>query len=160
MIRLLLLLAALAVVGQSSVALYGDTRALVSSSRSIPELLGRKASGGVVLVLQVDDCRRSGKLVSTWNTLNSAGRFPVTGMVVGSGRLSERERAIFRRDGVRFPLRGLAAADAEAIAQKLGFRSTPFAIVLDHRGRVATAFPASMNVPVDALARLTAPPAS
>lgn len=161
MIRVLLILAAFVLVGQSSVALYGNTRALLRSSRSIPELLGREErSGGVVIVLQVDDCRRSGTMVSGWNALHSAGRFAVTGMVIGSGQPSVRERAVFKRDGVQFPIRGIAAADAEVIAQRLGFRSTPFAVVFDHRGRVAGAFPGGRDVPAEALARLMGRPAS
>jgi hypothetical protein len=160
MIRCILLLLALIVVAPSSMALYGDTRALMRSSRTIPELLGRNASGGVVLVLQVKDCRRSGTLVKTWNAVDSAGRVPVAAMVVGSGRLTAAERAVFTQDGVRFSLRGIVRTDAQAIAQKLGFRSTPFAIVFDNRGRVTGAFPADVNVPVDALARMMAVPAS
>lgn len=161
MIRAILLLAAFVLVGQSSVALYGDTRALLRSSRSIPELLGwEERPGGVVVVLQAADCRRSGTMVSGWNALHSAGLFPVTGVVVSAGRLSAREQAIFKRDGVRFPLQAIAAADARVIAQKLGFRSTPFAIVIDHRGRVAGAYPDGKNVPADALLRMIGPPGS
>jgi hypothetical protein len=155
MIRAILLVVAFLLVGRSSVGLYADTRALLRSSRSVPELLGgRESSGSVVVVLQMEDCRRSETIVSGWNALHSARRFPITGLVVGAGELSARERAILTRDGVRFPLRGIAAADARSIAQSLGFRSTPFAIVIDRRGRVAGAFPGGQSVPAEALVRL------
>lgn len=155
MIRRILLLVAFAIVARSSVALCADTRALLRSSRSVPELLGRgKRPAGVVIVLQVEDCRRSETIVNGWNALHSAGRFPVTGLVVGAGELSARERAILKRDGVRFPLRGIAAADARSIARTLGFRSTPFAIVFDRHGRIAGSFPAGQNVPPEVVAGL------
>lgn len=161
MIRALLLLVAFVIVGRSSAALYADTRALLHPPRSIPEIVGREESAaGVVIVLQVEDCRRSGTIVSGWNTLHAAGRFPVTGLVLGGGELSAHERAILKRDGVQFPLRGIAAADAKSIARMLGFRSTPFAIVLDRHGRVAGAFPGGRNVPAEALIRLMDRPAS
>ncbi|HEY0020064.1 MAG TPA: hypothetical protein VGC13_27430 [Longimicrobium sp.] len=161
MIRAVLLLAAFVIVGRSSVALYADTRALLRPSRSVPELLGRgKSAGGVVIVLQVEDCRGSGSIVSGWNALHSAGRFPVRGLVVGTGEMSAPERAILKGDGVRFPLGRIAAADARSVARTLGFRSTPFAIVLDRRGRVAGAFPTGQGVSAEALARLMGRPPS
>jgi hypothetical protein len=161
MIRKCLLAVAFLVAGLSSIARYGDTRALLRGSRTIPELLNAAGvSRGVVIVLQKEDCRRSEPLVSGWNALHADGRFPVTGLVVGTGRLSARGRSIVAHDGVRIPLQGIVTTDAELIAHELGFRSTPFAIVLDHRGRVAGAFAGTPNVPPDVLAHLMSPGSS
>jgi hypothetical protein len=162
MIRRLLLTIAFLLVAQASISLYAETRAAGRAGRSIPERLGTTADPGgrVILVLQAEDCRRSGTVVTAWNAVHAKKQVRVTGLVVGSGRISARERAAFARDGVRFPLRRIAASDAASIAMQLGFRSTPFVIVIDHAGRVAGAFHAAQNVSADALLRLMGPVSS
>lgn len=152
MIRRLLLVVGFLLAGQASFRLYAETTA-ARALRTIPERLGvTDGSGGlVILVLQASDCRRSGRLVATWNAVYAARQIPVTGLVVGNGRISTGERAAFVRDGVRFPLRRIASPDARTVAMQLGFRSTPFAIVIDRSGRVAGAFPAAQNLPTDAV---------
>ena len=160
MIRRALLAAALLIAGVASLDLYRDARYLLRASRTIPALLAGIDAGrspAVLIVMQPEDCLRSGELVARWNELHRAGTAPVTGLVVGSGSLTPRQRQAFEARGVAFPLRAIAAADAAILGEKLGYTSTPFAIVLDVHGRLAASFPASQNVPAEVVARLVAP---
>lgn len=168
MIRNVLLAVAFLLAGTASFHLYGDTRYLLSARKSIPELLspaGGRASG-VLVVMQPEDCLGSGELVAQWNALHRTGRFPVHGLVIGSGRLSPRQRELFDREGVLFPLRAITAHDAAAVAEKLGHTSTPFAVVLDRNGRVAASASTLQNMPPELLQQLItgkvtlSPPAS
>jgi hypothetical protein len=156
LIRAPLVLCALLLVGASSLQLYGDTRYLLRASESIPALLARQQAGeaGVVIVMQPEDCLGAGELVARWNDLHRAGRFPVTALVVGSGDLSPRQQAVFKQAGATFPLRPIAAQDAGRVAEKLGYVSTPFAVVLDRHGRVAGSFPGLQNMSSEVLQQL------
>jgi hypothetical protein len=149
-------LCAFLLAGATSLHLYRDTRYLLRAPESIPALLARQHTGGagVVIVMQPEDCLGSGDLVQRWNSLHRAGRFPVTGLVVGSGRLSSRQQALFTQNGATFPLRPIAAQDAGSMAEKLGYVSTPFAVVLDRHGRVAGSFPGLQNISPEVLERL------
>ena len=44
--------------------------------------------------------------------------------------------------------------DASLVAAKLGYRSTPFAVIVDAEGRVAASAPAGRNVPREVVAAL------
>lgn len=156
MIRAVLLVAGLALAIQASVASFGDTRYLARASRSIPDLLNPRgtSTGGVYLVMQTADCLRSGEFIAHWNASQAARRFPVTGLVIGNGPLTEEEATGLRENGVTFPLRRIAEHDATLVAHKLGYLATPFAIVLDRAGRVTASFPGKQEVPLDALVRL------
>lgn len=153
MIRGVLLLAAFALITHGAITSVSEARYLARASRSIPDLLHQEdaRAGGVFIVLQAADCLRSGELVAHWNALQSAGRFAVKGLVVGNERLSKQQKDELTQKGVTFPLRGIAENDAALVAQKLGYNSTPFAIVLNREGRVTASFPGKQNVPADAL---------
>lgn len=156
MIRAALVLCAFLLVAATSLHLYRDTRSLLRTPESIPALLARQQAGeaGVVIVMQPEDCLGAGELVARWNDLHRAGRFPVTALVVGSGDLSPRQQAVFKQSGATFPLRPIMAQDAGRVAEKLGYASTPFAVVLDRHGRVAGSFPGLQNMPPEVLEQL------
>lgn len=156
MIRGLLLVVAFLITGTASFRLYGETRYVLGARKSIPELLAPRGerAAGVMIVMQAEDCLGSGELVARWNALHEAARFPVTGLVVGTTRLSPRQRELFEQHRVSFPLRAIPARDAAAVAEKLGYTSTPFAVVLDREGRVAASFSGSRNMPAEVLESL------
>lgn len=156
MIRAALVLCAFLLVGATSLHLYRDTRSLLRTPESIPALLARQQAeeAGVVIVVQPEDCLGAGELVARWNNLHRAGRFPVTALVIGSGDLSPRQQAVFRQNGATFPLRPIAAQDAGRMDEKLGYVSTPFAVVLDRHGRVAGSFPGLQNMSPEVLEQL------
>jgi hypothetical protein len=153
MIRSVLALAAFLLSATVGMHLYRDVEYLRAADRTVPALLaggeGAAAPAGLLIVLQPEDCLRSGELVARWNALDAAGRFPVTAVVVGAGRAAPRHRELLRRQNLRLPLRAITARDAGIIADKLGHASTPFAVMIDRAGRVAGSFPASQNVPAE-----------
>ncbi|HEX8693823.1 MAG TPA: hypothetical protein VF746_15480 [Longimicrobium sp.] len=155
MIRRLVLLCALGLVIAFSVRLYGDTRYALRAAEPVAATLGGEEplSGAIVFVFQPEDCFGSGGLLQRWNALRQKTNVPVLGRVVGRGALSPRQQALFDSLRVEIPIRGIDPLDAGIVAEKLGYRSTPFAVVLDRRGRVAASFPAGQNVPPEILER-------
>lgn len=154
MMRRIVLLAALVLAAGLSARLYGDSRSLMRARESVPVLLGletNEGKAGVLIVLQPEDCLRSGELVERWSALYRSGRVSVTALVVGSGSLSRAQRDVFEAQRVALPLRPIRALDARIVAEKLGYASTPFAVVLDREGRVAGSFPGVQNVSLEAL---------
>lgn len=157
MMRGILVLAALVLAAGLSARLYHDTRYLLRAQESVPTLLGtegKERGGRVLIVLQPEDCLRSGELVKRWNAVHRSGRVPVAALVVGSGSLSSEQRDVFEDNEVSLPLRPIRMLDARIVAEKLGYTSTPYAVVLDRQGRVAGSFPGLQNVPVEALEEL------
>lgn len=157
MTRRILVLAALLLASGLSARLYGDTCYLLRARESVPALLGvegGKGTGQVLIVLQPKDCLRSGELVERWKALHRHGTVPVTVLVVGSGALAREQRNAFAEHDASLPLRRLRMLDARIVAEKLGYASTPFAVVLDREGRVAASFPGMQNVPAEALEAL------
>lgn len=153
MIRSTLVLLALLLATVTGLRLYGDVAYVMAENRSIPALLagdgGTAPPAGMLIILQPEDCLRSGELVARWNALWRARRFPVTALVVGAGRVSAHQRELLRGQKLELPLRAITARDAGVVAEKLGYTSTPFAVMIDRGGRVAGSFPASQNLPVD-----------
>lgn len=157
MIRPALTLVALLLAGITGLHLYRDFGDVRAAERTIPALLagghGAAAPAGLLIVLQPEDCLRSGDLVARWNALQHAGRFPVAAVVVGDRRVAAGHRELFRQHGLELPLRAITVRDAGIIAEKLGYDSTPFAVMIDRAGRVAGSFPASQNVPAEIVER-------
>lgn len=155
MIRRLVLLCALALIVAFSVHLYGETRYALRAAEPVAATLGggESLSGAVIFVFQPEDCFGSGGLLQRWKALRKEAEVPILGMVVGRGTLSPRQQALFDSLRVELPIRGIDPTDAAIVAEKLGYRSTPFAVVLDRRGRVAASFPAGQNVPPKILER-------
>jgi hypothetical protein len=153
MIRSALALLALLLSGITGLHLYRDLGYVRAAGLSVPALLaggaGASPPAEMVIVLQPEDCLRSGELVARWNALHRAGRVRVTGLVVGPGRVSSRHRELFRRLGLQVPLRAITARHGGIVAEKLGYTSTPFAVMIDRGGRVAGSFPAGQNVPAE-----------
>ncbi|HST62001.1 MAG TPA: hypothetical protein VLK84_25090 [Longimicrobium sp.] len=151
MIRRGILALALVLVCGAAAQLIGETRYVLGASTSIQTLLaaGSGPPSGVVFVFQPEDCLDRGEMVERWNRMYTARRFPVSGRVVGSGALSDRQARFFRDLNVRMPVHGIAARDAGSAAEKLGYTKTPFAVILDDAGRVAGSFPASQNIPAE-----------
>jgi hypothetical protein len=148
MIRPALAFLALLLAGIAGLHLYRDVEYLRAADRTIPALLagdGAVPPAGLLIVLQPEDCLRSGDLVARWNALYRAGRFPITAVMVGKGS----HHQLLRRQNLELPLRAITARDAGIIAEKLGHPSTPFAVMIDRAGRVAGSFPASQNVPLE-----------
>ena len=105
MIRNVLLIIAFLLTGTTSVHLYGETRYVLGARKSIPALLAPPNDGaaGVIIVMQREDCLGSGELVARWNAVHKAARFPVTGLIIGTTRLSPRQRELFEQHHVSFP---------------------------------------------------------
>lgn len=158
MIRSALAGVALLLAGITGLHLYRDLGYVLAAQRSVPALLGDGAGApppaGMIIVLQPEDCLRSGELVARWNALHRAGRFPVTAAVVGPKGASKRHRELLRQQDLGLPLRAITTRNAGIVAEKLGYTSTPFAVVIDHGGRVAGSFPAAQNVPVEVVERV------
>lgn len=91
-----------------------------------------------------------------WNDLAVTPGLSVRGLVVGRGGVSRAQWDVFQQTGSRMPLGSISARDASLMAGRLGFRMTPFAVVLDVHGRVAASFPAGRNVPPEILSRMMA----
>lgn len=158
MIRSALAGLALLLAGITGLHLYRDLGYVLAAERSVPVLLGDGAgappTAGMLIVVQPEDCLRSGELVARWNDLHRAGRFPVTALVVGPGSVSKQHRELLRQQNLGLPLQAITTRNAGIVAEKLGYTSTPFAVVIDRAGRVAGSFPASRNVPVEVLAQI------
>jgi hypothetical protein len=155
MIRRLVLLCALGLIVAFSVRLYGDTRYALRAAEPVAATLGGEEplTSAVVFVFQPEDCFGSGGLPQRWDALRKEMNVQVLGRIVGRGELSSRQRALFDSLRVEIPIRGIDPTDAGIVAERLGYRSTPFAVVLDRRGRVAASFPAGQNVPPELLER-------
>ena len=158
MIRSALAGAALLLAGITGLQLYRDLAYVLAAERSVPALLGHGGGApppaGMLIVLQPEDCLRSGELVARWNALHRAGRFPVTAVVVGPGSVSKQHRELLRQQNLGLPLRPITTRNAEIVAEKLGYTSTPFAVMIDRGGHIAGSFPASENVPVEVVAQM------
>lgn len=160
MIRSVLALVALLLAGATGLRLYRDVAYVRAAGQSVPALLAGRAGApppaGMIIVLQPEDCLRSGELVERWNAFHRAGRFPVTALVVGAGRVSPRQRELLRERNLELPLRAITARDAGIVAEKLGYTSTPFAVTIDRGGRIAGSFPARQNLPANVAAEVIA----
>ena len=55
-------------------------------------------------------------------------------------RVSPRQRELLRRQSLELPLRAITTRDAGILAEKLGYTSTPFAVLIDRGGRVYAAW--------------------
>lgn len=155
MSRIVLVLCAVVLSGLTSLRLASETRYVLHARRPVAQLLLHDDANpaGVVYVFQPEDCLSSGALPARWNAARAAGTFPVHAVVVGSS-LSDRQKRIFRDLHIEVPTRGISKLDASIVAEKLGYRLTPFVVVLDARGRVAGSFPADQNVPLATLQHL------
>ena len=156
MIRRALLACAYALAVGMGAQLFVETRNLFRDSRPVAAILApdEPHPSGVIFVFQPKDCLDSGEMLARWNELHGAGRFPVSGVVTGDGWLSEPQARAFREGGLRLPVRAISPRDAAIVAERLGYETTPFAVILDGQGRVAGSFPANRNVPADVLAAI------
>lgn len=155
MIRAAAVVAALVIAAGASVQLVQETRYRLLASETIGSLLGSGESPatGVVFVFQPEDCLGNGEMIQHWNELGGAV-VPVRARVVGSGTVSPEQERMFAELRVGVPVEGISKRGAAVVAERLGFSTTPFAVVLDRRGRVAAAFPADQNVPLEFLERM------
>ena len=153
MIRTLVVLCGFALAAAGSVRLRDETRYLLRADQPVAVLLESEGAAGVVFVFQPEDCLSNGEMVQRWNQLRLAGAVPVKGLVAGAA-LSPRQRDLFARRDLQLPLGTITAQDAAIVAEKLGYRATPFAVVLDRHGRVAATFPAEQNVAPEIVQRL------
>ena len=153
MIRAFVVICGFAVAAAATHRLYAETRYMQRAAQPISALLANRGAPGVVFVFQPEDCLGNGELIERWNRFHAAGGVPAKGLVVGTA-LSARQRDLFARGDLRLPLGTIDALDAAIVAEKLGYTATPFAVILDRRGRVAATFPASQNVAPEIVARL------
>lgn len=156
MMRVLLVIGAVLLSAGAGVHLLRDSRAAVRGDEPVTTTLARyhAAAPGVVIVLQPRDCLGDGSVARGWNALSAASGLRVRGLVVGDGHLSPAQARAFARANLRMPVRSISTLDAGLLAAKLGHRATPFAVVVDARGRIAASFPAGRNVPHEQLLRL------
>lgn len=155
MTRLALSLAAVLLAALAAVQLVRDARLARRSSEPLAATLGRYAADapGVVIVFQPQDCLGNGDVVRRWNALAGTPGLRVRGLVAGSA-ISSTQQKVFAETGLRMRLGAISHEDAGLVAGKLGYTRTPFALVLDSRGRVAGSFPAGENVPPEVVATL------
>jgi hypothetical protein len=151
-----LLALVLGLVALAGFRLQEETRYRLVSTRTVGELLAVDGgpSASLVLVFQPEDCLGEGTLVTEWNRAYRSARLPVRGVVVGTGAPSARQGALFRELRLEMPLAPITRRHASTVAERLGYTSTPFAILLDAEGRVAAAFPASGPIPPPLLERV------
>lgn len=156
MIRWALIAGAVLMSALASSALLRETRFVMRSDEPVAHTLGRYTADGpgVVIVFQPEDCLGDGSIVRRWNALAAAPAIHVAGLVVGGGGVSAAQKKVIGESGLTMPVASISRLDAEILAGKLGYASTPFAVVLDRSGRVAASFPAGQNVPADVVARL------
>lgn len=154
--RFVLVSAAFALTGLAGARLVDDARAARRGALSVPRLIADAAPAGprLVIVFQPEDCLGDGEVVRRWNALGAEPSFRATALVIGG--LDSRRRQALERAGLRLPLMSIPPLDAELIAGMLGHARTPFAVVLDARGRVAASYPATRTVPAEAIRRLIA----
>ncbi len=133
--------------------LLKETRIAVGMHEPVPQTLARYGAGapGVVIIFQPEDCLGDGTIVRRWNALSTAPALRVQGLVAGEKGTSKR---VLAATGLRMTLGSISALDAARLGEKLGYTSTPFAVILDSRGRVAGSFTASRNVPPHLLSSL------
>jgi hypothetical protein len=155
-IRWALIAGAVLMSALASSALLRETRYVMRSDEPVAHTLGRYAADGpgVVIVFQPEDCLGDGGIVRRWNALATAPALHVSGLVVGGAGVSPAQAKVFAEFGLRMPVASISRLDAEILAGKLGYVSTPFAVVLDSSGRVAASFPAGQNVPPEVVSRL------
>jgi hypothetical protein len=119
-----------------------------SSSVELGELAGGPPARGngyrVLLVFQVRDCESPRPWLRVFDEPGIRERVAVSGVVLGGGvkegEAAERIEAVYRR----IPLRAAGRAGARTLWW-LGYRSTPYVIILDSDGRVRLATPAPMS---------------
>lgn len=152
MIRRAVLVGAVLLSAAASVHLMGETRGALRAREPVAATLARAGARapGVVIVLQPRDCLGDGTLVRQWNALAATPGLPVRGLVVSPAR---RDASV-PQTGLTIPLSAVSPGDAALVGERLGFRATPFAVVLDRHGRVAAAFPAGRAVPPEVLASM------
>ncbi|HEU4883434.1 MAG TPA: hypothetical protein VFT45_14330 [Longimicrobium sp.] len=139
----------------AAVHLARDARVVRHNGEPVASTLARYSADGpgVVIIFQPEDCLGDGNMVRRWNTLASAPGLNVRGLVTG-GDLSSTQKTIFAQTGARMALGNISSADASLVGGKLGYTRTPFALVLDGRGRVAGSFPANQNIPPEVVTTL------
>lgn len=149
MIRKLILGCALLLTAIMGYGLVSDAAYVIGARKSTAELLGAEGGqGAVVMVFNRRDCSASGDLLARWDRRFRAAAYRVDALMV-------EEVTPFRRDSgtdmeaLSLPVRSLRHRDAAIVAERLGYRSTPFAVVLDAHGRVVASFPAGQEVPDD-----------
>jgi hypothetical protein len=153
--RLVIPLMAVLLSAAATVHLARDARAVRHNGEPVVATLARYSANGpgVVIIFQPEDCLGDGNMVRRWNTLASAPGLRVQGLVTGGG-VSAVQKKMFAETGLRMKLGAISPEDASLVGGKLGYTRTPFALVLDGRGRVAGSFPASQNVPPEIVAAL------
>lgn len=155
MTRLAVSLAAVLLSALAAVHLVRDARLAAHNKEPVAATLARHAvdAPGVVIVFQPEDCLGNGDIVRRWNALAGTPGLRVTGLVAGE-TISPAQQKVFADTGLRLKLRAIPHEAASLVAGKLGYTHTPFALVLDSRGRIAGSFPAGQNVPPEVAAAL------
>lgn len=155
MIRRLLLFIGVVLSGAAAVQLADEVRYLVHGSKTVRTLLSGGNGPAVVYIVQPEDCLGSGARVKHWTAAHEAGPVPVRIAVVGK-ELSPRQRDLLARNDVRLPVGSISFRDASIVAEKLGYSATPFAVLFDHRGRVAATWPAGRAIPPEMVRQVAA----
>lgn len=153
MIRVIAVMVSLLLAGALAVQLGAETRYRMLSSRTVGELLdpSGESKPQLVYVFQAEDCVGEGDMLKRWNQVRRDAGFVVRGVVVGDGGLSARQRELFGELEISIPVAGIRRNTAEAVAERLGFTHTPFAVLLDDQLRVIASFPAAEQVRAEVL---------
>jgi hypothetical protein len=148
-------LAGVLLAGLMAVHLVQDARLARRNGETVAQTLTRYAAQepGVIIIFQPEDCLGSGDIVRRWNALAGAPALGVQGLVTGKS-ISAAQRSVFATTGLRMKLGAISPRDAAIVGAKLGYTRTPFALVLDGRGRIAGSFPATQNVPREVITQL------
>jgi hypothetical protein len=115
-----------------SLHLLRQTRYAARSHEPVAQTLARYAADapGVVIVFQPKDCLGDGTIVHRWNSLSAAPGFNVRGLLVGEAEGSPAHARVRAITSVGISLGTISTMDAGLLAEKLGYASTPFAMVL------------------------------
>jgi hypothetical protein len=150
--RLVASLAALLLSTFAAVHLVRDARAFRTNGEPVAATLARYAANapGVVIIFQPEDCLGSGETVRRWNALAGVPGLSVRGLLAGDG-FSSAQRKVIAETGLRMKVGSISPEDASLLGGKLGYTRTPFALLLDRRGRITGSFPANQSVPADVI---------
>lgn len=156
MTRLALVVGAVLLSVVAGLNLLKETRFARRMHEPVPQTLARYRAGapGVVIIFQPEDCLGDGTIVRGWNALSATPALRLRGLVAGENGIAPAQKRVPAVTGLRMPLNSISAVDAALLAEKMGYTSTPFAVVLDSRGRVAGSFAASRDVPPHLLSSL------
>lgn len=118
--------------------------------RTVAELLAVQSDSHdtlptVVVVFQPADCLKSERMLASWRVVSSSGKAQVVGRVVGGWNGSDQLARLLSAKGLNLAVTSMSRRGASLAAARLGYSATPFAVLLDQKGRVVSSGSASLD---------------